>query len=196
MAPSFPTLAPVLEFCARVVLVEKPRYREPRWSTLLPPEVHEFRSPAMRQAIAEERRAFGFERLQVEYTQLADYGGDILVEHDVTFDLFAQVHRRDRTLAAWWDWFRWRRFETRAVRRYRRVVVMSKKDAEMLGPRRAQRRRSKTASTWRASAPSRSARASACSSSAPSATFPTSRRTASSPSRSGRCCATSSREWN
>ena len=45
-------LAPVLEFCARVVLVEKPRYREPRWSTLLPPEVHEFRSPAMRQAIA------------------------------------------------------------------------------------------------------------------------------------------------
>ncbi len=26
--------APVLEFCARVVLVEKPRYREPRWSTL------------------------------------------------------------------------------------------------------------------------------------------------------------------
>ena len=43
-------LAPVLDICARVVLVEKPRYREPRWSTLLPPEVHEFRSPAMRQA--------------------------------------------------------------------------------------------------------------------------------------------------
>ena len=81
----------MLEFCARVVLVEKPRYREPRWSTLLPPEVHEFRSPAMRQAIAEEKRAFGFEMLQVEYTQLAEYGGDILVEHDVTFDLFAQI---------------------------------------------------------------------------------------------------------
>ena len=56
-----PETAPVLEFCARVVLVGKPRYREPRWSTLLPPEVHEFRSPAMRQALAEERRAFGFE---------------------------------------------------------------------------------------------------------------------------------------
>ena len=88
----------------------------------------------MRRAIAEERRAFGFERLQVEYTHLADYGGDVLVEHDVTFDLFAQVHRRDRTLAAWWNWFRWRRFETAAVRRFRRVVVMSKKDAQMLGP--------------------------------------------------------------
>jgi len=133
---------PVLEFCARVALVEKPRYREPRWSSLLPPEVHEFRSPAMRRAIDEERRAFGFAALQVEYTQLAEYGGDVLVEHDVTFDLFDQIRRGvvghsagygTATLTAWWDWFRWHRFETRAVRRYRRVVVMSKKDAELLG---------------------------------------------------------------
>jgi hypothetical protein len=113
-----------LEFCARVVLVTKPRYREPRWSTLLPPEVHEFHSPAMHRAIARERAAFGFEALQVEYTQLAGYLGDALVEHDVTFDLFAQVARRERTVAAWWDWFRWRRFETRAVRAARRVVVI------------------------------------------------------------------------
>lgn len=131
--PSVPELAPVLEFCARVVLVEKPRYREPRWSTILPPEILEFRSPAMRRAIAEERRTFGFERLQVEYTQLAQYGGDILVEHDVTFDLFGQILRRDHTISAWWDWFRWRRFETAALLMYRHVVVMSKKDAQMLG---------------------------------------------------------------
>jgi len=129
-----PGLAPVLEFCARVVLVRQPRYREPRWSSMLPPEVHEFRSPAMRQALAEERRAFGYELLQVEYTQLAEYGGDILVEHDVTFDLFTQIARRERTLSAFWDLFRWRRFETRAIRGFRRVVVMSKKDAELLGP--------------------------------------------------------------
>jgi glycosyltransferase involved in cell wall biosynthesis len=129
-----PDLAPVLEFCARVVLVRQPRYREPRWSSMLPPEVHEFRSPAMRQALAEDRRAFGYELLQVEYTQLAEYGGDILVEHDVTFDLFIQIARRERTLSAFWDLFRWRRFETRAIRGFRRVVVMSKKDAELLGP--------------------------------------------------------------
>ena len=122
-----------LDFCARIVLVQKPRYREPRWSTLLPPEVHEYRSPAMRRALQRERAAFGFESLQVEYTQLAEYGGDVLVEHDVTFDLFGQIARRERTLAARWDWFRWRRFEQRMVRRCRRVVVMSKKDAEMLG---------------------------------------------------------------
>jgi glycosyltransferase involved in cell wall biosynthesis len=126
--------APLLEFCARVVLVEKPRYREPRWSTRLPPEVYEFRSPAMRAAIESERRAFGFDRLQVEYTQLAEYAGDILVEHDVTFDLFSQIARRERTLAARWDFFRWRRFEARAIRRFPRVVAMSKKDAELLGP--------------------------------------------------------------
>ena len=127
----------LLEFCARVVLVDKPRYREPRWSTLLPPEVHEFRSPAMRLALERERAAFGFEALQVEYTQLAEYGGDVLVEHDVTFDLFAQLARRERSLSAWWDWFRWLRFERRVTRTYPRVAVMSKKDAEMLGPRAA-----------------------------------------------------------
>ena len=128
-----PETAPLLKFCARLALVRKPRYREPRWSTLLPPEVHEFHSPGMLWALAEERRAFGFELLQVEYTQLARYGGDILVEHDVTFDLFGQVARRQHSLSAWWDWFRWRRFETRQARRYRRVVVVSPKDAELLG---------------------------------------------------------------
>jgi glycosyltransferase involved in cell wall biosynthesis len=132
--PAQPDAAPLLEFCARAVLVEKPRYREPRWSTLLPPEVLEFRSPAMRRAIEEERRDFAFERLQVEYTHLAPYGGDVLVEHDVTFDLFTQIVRRAPTLSARWDAFRWKRFESRAVRRFPRVVVMSEKDAEMLGP--------------------------------------------------------------
>jgi glycosyltransferase involved in cell wall biosynthesis len=127
-------LEPVLAFCARLVLVEKPRYRQPRWSTLLPPEVHEFRSPAMHRAIARERQSFGFERFEVEYTQLAEYPGAILVEHDVTFDLYGQIARRTRTLSTWWDWFRWRRFETRALRRYANVVVMSPKDAEMLRP--------------------------------------------------------------
>jgi glycosyltransferase involved in cell wall biosynthesis len=126
-------LAPILEFCARVVLVQKPRYRGPRWSTLLPPEVHEFRSTAMRRALAEERRWFAYNLLQVEYTQVAEYGGDILVEHDVTFDLFNQIARRDRTLSAAWDAWRWRRFEKNAVAAFRRVVVMSDKDSEMLG---------------------------------------------------------------
>jgi glycosyltransferase involved in cell wall biosynthesis len=129
-----PETAPLLEICARVVLVRKRRYREPRWSSVAPPEVHEFLSPAMDQALAEERRAFGFQALQVEYTHLASHGGDILVEHDVTFDLFGQIARREHTLAAWWDFVRWRRYEIRAISRYRRVVAMSPKDATILGP--------------------------------------------------------------
>jgi glycosyltransferase involved in cell wall biosynthesis len=129
-----PESAPLLEFCARVALVRKRRYREPRWSSLAPPEVHEFLSPAMDKALAEERRAFGFQLLQVEYTHLAAHGGDILVEHDVTFDLFGQIARREPSLPAWWDFFRWQRYETHAVTRYRRVVVMSPKDAALLGP--------------------------------------------------------------
>ena len=100
-------LQPVLEFVARVYLVKKPRYREPRWSTLRPPEVGEYDSPAMRDLWRARSADVG----QVEYTQLAAYGGDILVEHDVTQDLYAQVLARKPGRSAWWDWKRWKRFE-------------------------------------------------------------------------------------
>lgn len=119
-------------FCSRLILVEKPHYREPRWSTALPPEVHEFRSPSMGRALAEICQEYGIDLVQVEYTQLAGYGGDILVEHDVTFDLYGQLRAQQRTWGAWWDYFRWHRFETRAIRRYRKVIAMSEKDARML----------------------------------------------------------------
>ncbi|HBY62444.1 MAG TPA: hypothetical protein DEH78_21690 [Solibacterales bacterium] len=120
---------PLLALCERIILVSKPRYREPRWASLRPPEVNEFDSPAMRRQWAAADAALR----QVEYTQLAPYGGDILVEHDVTFDLYRQVHRERRTLSAWWDLWRWRRFEEAAVRQYRRVVTMSDKDTLLLG---------------------------------------------------------------
>jgi ribosomal-protein-alanine acetyltransferase len=123
---------PVLEFCARVTLVAKPQYRQPRWSSLAPPEVLEYRSATMQRLLEEARRTEGVELRQVEYTQLASYGGDVLVEHDVTFDLYEQLWRRRRTMAAWWDWQRWRRFERKALSRYRRVVAMSQKDAALL----------------------------------------------------------------
>ena len=60
--------------------------------------------------------------------------GDILVEHDVTFDLYRQVRdrARQRSLAQRWDYWRWRRFEMKWLRRYRKVVVMSERDAALL----------------------------------------------------------------
>jgi ribosomal protein S18 acetylase RimI-like enzyme len=126
--------APLQELCARIIVVQKPRYREPRWSTLLPPEVHEFRSPAMRAALVRLRSEHRIEAVQVEYTMLAPYSGDVLVEHDVTFDLYRQVRDRasQRSLAQRWNYWRWRRFEMKWLRRYGKVVTMSERDAALL----------------------------------------------------------------
>jgi ribosomal protein S18 acetylase RimI-like enzyme len=125
-------IAPVVEFCAKVALFNMPRYREPRWSTLLPPEVCEFRSALVERTLESWKREHSIEMVQVEYTALAPYGGHVLVEHDVTFDLYAQVRERQRTLSSRWDYWRWRRFETRAAARFPRVVFMSDKDAAEL----------------------------------------------------------------
>jgi ribosomal protein S18 acetylase RimI-like enzyme len=124
---------PVLEHCARIVLAGKPRYREPHWSSLLPAEVHEFRSPAMLQALTRIRAEYKIDAVQVEYTMLAPYAGDVLVEHDVTYELYRQVRDRSQgKLAARWDYWRWRRFEERWIRRYARAVVMSEHDRALL----------------------------------------------------------------
>ena len=122
----------MLPHCAKVFLVDKPRYREPRWSTLAPPEAGEFDSRRMRALLEEIRRRDRLGAVQVEYTYLATYPGDILVEHDVTFDLYNQVAERAGTFSARWNAWRWLRFEQAAVQRYRQVVVMSEKDREML----------------------------------------------------------------
>src|SRR5260370_14203596 len=87
----------------------------------------------MQEALARGRRDCRIDAVQVEYTALARYQGDILVEHDVTFSLYEQIWRRERSLSAWWDYWRWRRFERKWVRRYRRVVVMLEQDRTLLG---------------------------------------------------------------
>jgi ribosomal-protein-alanine acetyltransferase len=126
-------IEPVRALAARIVLMELPRYREPRWASLDPPEVREFRSPVLEGLIARTRKEWGIELMQVEYTHLARYDGDVLVEHDVTWDLYQQLHSQRRTISSWWDLLRWRRFERRAVRRFPRLVLMSEKDRGLLG---------------------------------------------------------------
>lgn len=125
-------LRPLLDFVTAIGSVSKPRYREPRWATKLPPEVCEYESAPMRALLDRVIRERAIDLVQVEYTQLARYPGDILVEHDVTYDLYAQLRARDDSRAAWWNWKRWFDFETEAVRRYRRVITMSEKDARQL----------------------------------------------------------------
>ena len=124
---------PVLDFCARVILFPNPRYREPRWASLDPPEVPEFTSAYVESIVRSMSTRFHVQVLQTEYTQMARYGGDVLTEHDVTFDLYNQIHARQQSLSSWWNAFRWRRFERAAVKKFRRVVVMSSRDAKLLG---------------------------------------------------------------
>jgi glycosyltransferase involved in cell wall biosynthesis len=130
-------LKPLLELCARLVMVEPPHYREPRWSTWRPPEAGEFDSPAMRAQLEAARPALDL--VQVEFTQLAAYPGDVLVEHDLTQDLYRQVYERAPRVGSWWDWQRWRWFEDRALRRFPAVVVMSDRDAREAARRGAAR---------------------------------------------------------
>jgi ribosomal-protein-alanine acetyltransferase len=130
-------LTPLLEFLTMIGVVSKPRYREPRWSSKLPPDVHEYESAPMRRLIEQTVQTEHISVMQVEYTQLARYHGAILVEHDVTFDLYQQLHDQDPSLSSWWNLYRWRRFEQEAVRHFRRVVTMSEKDAHLLDIRHA-----------------------------------------------------------
>ena len=119
--------------CARLYSAAKPRYREPRWSSLAPPEACEFWNRDLDRALRLELASCGCTLLQGEYTQMAGYRPDVLVEHDITTDLMAQVLGRRPSLSAWWDWWRWRRFERAALRNARSVVVMSEKDRDLAG---------------------------------------------------------------
>lgn len=123
---------PVLDYVHRATLFTMPRYREPAWASLSPPQVGEFTSAALRSRLARDVKEFGFSLIQAEYTQMAQYGRHVLVEHDVTFDLYRQIHEREQTWSSWWNLYRWRRYEFAATGRARRTVVMSDKDAGLL----------------------------------------------------------------
>ena len=131
--PTNVTNSPVLDFCSKVIAFPNPRYREPRWASLSPPEVNEFYSPYVDSVIRQIREQYALKVMQVEYTHMAPYKGDILVEHDVTFDLHQQVAAAEDSLQSKWDLARWRRFERKAIKSYSQVVAMSAKDRELLG---------------------------------------------------------------
>lgn len=123
----------VLEMCAEVVLVRREGSHSLP-STGRPDVVEEYDSPpfhaVLRQIVRKWRPAIA----QLEFTQLAQYAPDcapartILVEHDVTFDLYEQLLRFEES----WDLGRqlalWRHFETDAWRAVDCVVTMSERD--------------------------------------------------------------------
>ena len=123
----------LLDFCAEIVMVRSVGKHE-RPSSNRPDVVEEFDSAAFRGALRQTIHKWNPGIAQLEFTQMAQYAADcspaktVLVEHDVTLDLYAQL------LAQGEDWElrrqleRWKRFETQAWRDIDCVITMSEKD--------------------------------------------------------------------
>jgi glycosyltransferase involved in cell wall biosynthesis len=101
--------------------------------------VEEFDSPAFHAALRQTAAKWRPRIVQLEFTQMAVYAADckpartILVEHDITYDLYEQmlqVHKEsnDEDWEVRRQYERWLRFETEAWRAVDRVVTMSEKD--------------------------------------------------------------------
>lgn len=108
-----------------------------------PEAVEQFASDAFRGALQLAVQKWGPVIAQLEFTQMAQYATDcaparpVLVEHDVTFDLYQQLTKTSSD----WDLQRelklWRRFETAAWRDMDCVVTMSAKDQALVTGTRA-----------------------------------------------------------
>ena len=127
----------LLAICVEVILVQRiGRHSHP--SRGRPDVVEDFAAPAFRAALRDAVRRWHPGVAQLEFTQMAQYAADcapartILVEHDVTIDLYAQLLEQNED----WDLRRqlklWRRFETKAWHKVDRVVTMSEKDRAMI----------------------------------------------------------------
>jgi glycosyltransferase involved in cell wall biosynthesis len=125
--------AELLEICVEIVTVKRTGTHSLPASRR-PDVVEEFCSPDFRTALRDAVRKWKPAVAQLEFTQMAQYAADcapapaILVEHDITYDLYSQL----LSLEEDWDMRRqlklWRRFETAAWKQMRRVVTMSQKD--------------------------------------------------------------------
>ncbi len=127
----------LLEICCEVVLVRRPgTHLLP--SSSRPDVVEEFDSPAFHAALRETVRKWKPSAAQLEFTQMAQYAVDcapaktILVEHDVTLDLYQQLLEQGDDWELRRQLERWTPFETAAWRAVDRVVTMSEKDRKLV----------------------------------------------------------------
>jgi glycosyltransferase involved in cell wall biosynthesis len=132
----------LLETCVEIVTVKRAgTHLLP--ATRRPETVEEFSSPDFRTALLDAMRRWRPAVAQLEFTQMAQYAADcapaptILVEHDITYDLYAQLLALDEDWDMRRQWKRWRRFETAAWRQMTRVVTMSEKDRILVSGARA-----------------------------------------------------------
>jgi GT2 family glycosyltransferase/glycosyltransferase involved in cell wall biosynthesis len=127
----------LLEICCEIVLVKRPgTHLLP--STSRPDVVEEFDSPAFHAALRQTVGKWGPGVAQLEFTQMAQYAADcvpaktILVEHDVTLDLYRQLLQQGDDWELRRQLARWIPFETAAWHAVDRVVTMSEKDRALI----------------------------------------------------------------
>lgn len=134
----------LLTLCREIVLVRR-EGSHLRPLTDRPDVVEEHDQPAFRAALKETIRRHRPFAVQLEFTQMGLYAGDcgatptLLIEHDITLDLYEQLHREQPKWETAQQLERWRRFERRAWSEVSCVVTMSGKDAlSVAGARRVE----------------------------------------------------------
>jgi GT2 family glycosyltransferase/glycosyltransferase involved in cell wall biosynthesis len=137
---SRPVPRELLDLCVEVVTVHRLGTHAPP-SRGRPDTVEEFDSPAFHAALRQTMTKWRPSLAQLEFTQMAIYAPDcapaktILVEHDITYDLYAQMLARPETSD--WEMRRqhelWVNFENEAWRNVDSVVTMSEKDRAIVG---------------------------------------------------------------
>jgi GT2 family glycosyltransferase/glycosyltransferase involved in cell wall biosynthesis len=128
-----PPAPEILDIAVEIVLVRRAGSHSLPF-TGRPDVVEEFASASFRAALIQTVRKWQPAIAQLEFTQMAQYAPacsparTLLVEHDVTFDLYEQLLAIEEN----WDLRRqlalWRQFESKAWRAVDGVIVMSEKD--------------------------------------------------------------------
>jgi GT2 family glycosyltransferase/glycosyltransferase involved in cell wall biosynthesis len=132
----------LLAICCEIVLVQR------SGSHLLPSSprpdvVEEHDTPEFRAALNATMAKWRPELVQLEFTQMGLYAGQcrpartLLVEHDITFDLYQQLLAEHPDYDTREQCARWLAFEKDTWRRVDAVVTMSEKDRAAVGSTRA-----------------------------------------------------------
>ncbi len=128
-----PAPAELKEICTEIVAVRRSGTHAIA-STPRPDTVEEFDSPAFHAALRQTIVKWRPRVAQLEFTQMAQYARDchpartILVEHDITYDLYAQMLAQKEDWENRRQYQRWLSFEKQAWREVDCVVTMSEKD--------------------------------------------------------------------
>jgi len=123
----------LLDICVEVITVRRTgSHALP--STPRPDTVEEFDFAPFHAVLRQTIRKWKPRIAQLEFTQTALYAPEcapaktILVEHDITYDLYAQMLAQAEDWEVRRQYERWQKFETEAWKQVDRVVVMSDKD--------------------------------------------------------------------